>query len=609
MNCETLQALLDHSDLNTISDVERSVVHLHIESCPACAAAIAVHEEFLAMRMPAAPADLEQRCFERVAVARAGRVNRRRAGPFVLGSLVLAAAAAALVGTRWLGADNEAGIVLIQPPADSSSVPSETDAGRAPVVRASESVGTDEGAADAALETAPAASDVTFTVELTRLVPAGQTQMGQQFGDWFHAALIEELSRVPNLVLIEAAGDIEMQSIASDYSSDAAFLFDRDPANWPAGIYIRLAAGAGIEQDGVGDRWTAANADGERTGLSRDSSAMRPGDEAMPAYAVRLASEVVDDLRISLFPADASSLATQFAHFETIAVDVAAEVTERSTALFAAEELARRANDPDITARLVDAILSLAAQIEDGLLNSDTFARFASQASAAELDSARAQFAEAPAGILYLLGNKGDSRVIGPMSDVLLYDQNDQTRRAAASILGEFADEPIARAALESAAARDSSAEVSETANNYLLDDREHLEAIFATVRDTSLSDEERLYSILLGQRLQYVDRGFSVDAETVDVVAELIERSDVPVRREALLLLSSYGRSPSFVPVYLERLRNDPSPEVRADLLEILSVYRSHSGVEEALLAASTEDSAGSVRVAASRMLDEARP
>jgi HEAT repeat protein len=343
------------------------------------------------------------------------------------------------------------------------------------------------------------------------------------------------------------------------------------------------------------------------TGLAGTSDTMRPRVEAGPEYAAVLAAEIVEALQVELFPADASSLASQFARYEAIAADTSADHVQRSRALDAAAQLAHRADDPNITARLVDSTLAYAGQIEDALLNSTMFARIASQVSASDIAAVRAQFADAPAGILGLLSGIGDARVIRPMSEALLYDQSEAVRRVAAGIVGEFVDDAVARAALESAAEFDVSAAVRETASNYLLDDALHIESLFAGVRDSSLSDEERLRPITYVDRLQFIEQGFSVDADTVDVVAELIERSDVAWRLDVLFGLSMY-RSPSFVPVYLERLSNDPSPDVRILLLDILSEHRSQPGVDAALEAAA-DDPVDNVRAKAARVLEDVNP
>lgn len=607
MNCSDARRILNDAAHAEMSIQDGQALDRHLGGCADCAMEWQAQEMLASMPVVKVPVNLKADIQHALLVS--GK-NSKRAGmrPTVVAGAVLliGAAAAALLQVGFH--EQEGGEAHVAAESDSAAigiVPI-SDAGLGGLVPNSFTANSGDGGDTS---TDPASTSVElFTVELTRLVPADQNQMGRQFGDWFHAALVEELNRVPNLILIAAPIDIEIRSIASDFRPEPEFVFDRDVSTWPADIDIRLAAGAGIENDGVGDRWRAVSAEGGSTGMSRDSSAMWPRDEAVPAYAARLAKDIVEDLKISLFPADASSLATQFAHFETIAADVSAEVSERSTALFAAEELARRANDPDITARLVDSILVLAAQIEDGLLNSSTFTRFSSQASAAEMDAARAQFAEAPAGILNMLSGMGDSRVIGPMSDLLLYDQNEATRHAAARILGEFADEPIARAVLESAAAGDASAKVRETANNYLVDDTVHLEEVLEVVRDSGLSDLERLSALLYGEVWQFVEPGFGVDSDTVDVVAELIERNDVDFRREALIALD-WGGSPSFVPVYLERLRNDPSPEVRIDVLGILSEYRSMPDVDIALEDAAADDASEAVRAAAAKILEAQNP
>jgi HEAT repeat protein len=285
-------------------------------------------------------------------------------------------------------------------------------------------------------------------------------------------------------------------------------------------------------------------------------------------------------------------------------LDTTAEHSQRIRALDSAWQLWRRADDPDITARLVDGTLTLAGQIEDALLNSAMFARLASQLSAAEMAVVRADFAGAPAGILQFLSGTGDARVIGPVSEALLYDQSEEVRIVAAEILGEFVADPVARTALESAVAFDESAGVRETAGNYLLDDAAHVEGLFAVVRDARLSDEERLRPIIYVDRLQFVEKGFSVDADTVEMVADLIERSDVSWRLDVLFGLSMY-RSPSFVPIYLERLRNDPSPDVRVLIADILSEYRALPDVDDALEAVSADDPADNVRAAAARARD----
>jgi HEAT repeat protein len=613
MNCESLLELLDHGDTGALSESDRRAIEAHVDTCADCAAAWEVHAGFQTMPTPPVPAGLEERCWAGFAGAPEVR-KTRHVGPVILGCLV-AGAAAAIGGSLWLSSDRDpagaGGVESLLAPAQSATELRAADsAGTGGPASASPTDAGDAGV-DGPIAGSPALGG-TFTVEFTRLVPVDASALEMQFSNSFHAAMVGELRRVPNLVLIEGAEHREVkfdERFGIPRPGEAPEqIFDPDPASWPDGVDFRLAAGVGLQGNWIRLRHSIRSADGGGGGSGK-GEALPAGFTAGPEHAAAYAAEVVEELRVEEFPADASGMAVQFEAFDAVIQDPSAGFEERMEALSSAAQIVRRARNPAITSRFVDSALLLATQVESAASASSEFLAMLARLLPDEQAAMRSQVGTLRASVFRYLGDTDDTRLIRPMSDALLYDPHEEVRLAAARILGEFADDAVARSALESAAQSDASAEVRETARQYVIDDAARLDDIFTVVRDSSLPDAERLAPIMYWDQLQFVERGFLLDTTTVTVIAELVARNaDVGTRRQVLVMLGM-TESPSLVPIFIDRLRNDPSPEVRVHMPGILSPHRELPDVDVALAIAASDDPAENVRAAAARILERETP
>jgi len=585
MNCQSLQTLLDHGDLGSLSDSEQQAVELHLGECPDCAAAWAVQAEFLAMRIPSTPTGLEERCFGRVARQFEPRADRRRVGPVVIGCLVAGAAAAALVGLLWprFGDDRNS-----MPSASIEPVAAGSDATAAAPASTPEI----EGVPGSSAATSEAAAESGFTVALTRLGPGDPSPLAAEFNEWFHTAFVAELQRVPNLVLAEvAAADGENAVVQRPIplstpfdAREAMALRDRERADRRAMMAAtdehdyHLMVGATLRDNQIA--FEVSYAETGRWGTDTGGDALRPGVTATPDQAAGLAAELVEELRLGTFPPDASFFVEFFDRHEARLLDRSASDGERRSALASLGSVARRANDPDLVARYVDGALALAAEAADPSIRERVWSD---------------------------LRRSDDARLIQPLSDALLYDPNEEVRLAAAETLGQYTDHVVARAVLESAGQVDPSPEVRRMARWLALDDAGRLDDVRGTVLDTSLSDSERLAPLRLGGSIYDIDPGFTLDPVTVGAIAELIQRADDTETRLDIVRRLSMTQSASLVPVYLDRLHSDTFADVRAAAASDLRAHVAAPGVRPALEAAAAGDPAEEVRAAALRVLEAA--
>jgi hypothetical protein len=89
---------------------------------------------------------------------------------------------------------------------------------------------------------------------------------------------------------------------------------------------------------------------------------------------------------------------------------------------------------------------------------------------------------------LRLLDRVSDERVVVPLSDMLLYEADDNVRLAAVRILGNHRDEENARRALEVAGQSDASPELRRHATWLAQDDASRVDTITSIIRNSELT-------------------------------------------------------------------------------------------------------------------------
>jgi hypothetical protein len=198
--------------------------------------------------------------------------------------------------------------------------------------------------------------------------------------------------------------------------------------------------------------------------------------------------------------------------------------------------------------------------------------------------------------------------VVQPLSNILRNDNNEATRLQAALALTAFDQDPLARAALETAANIDPSAEVRQNARWGLLDTAGRRNLIIATLLDTRLSDAERLEPLLFepdwANELP-VDLGSAVDATVVNELTALLRREERVDTRVNIVGRFTASSNPALTPMLIERLAEDDSLIVRRLAVEALGRRRDEPGVKSAIERAAAEDPSPVVRASAARSLE----
>jgi hypothetical protein len=198
--------------------------------------------------------------------------------------------------------------------------------------------------------------------------------------------------------------------------------------------------------------------------------------------------------------------------------------------------------------------------------------------------------------------------IVQPLSNILRNDTNEATRLQAALALTAFDQDPLARAALETAANIDPSAQVRQNARWGLLDTAGRQNLIVATLLDTRLGDAERLEPLLF--ELDWaneppVDLGSAVDATVVNELTALLRREERADTRVNIVGRFTASSNPALTPMFVERLAEDDSLIVRRLAVEALGKRRDEPGVSSAIERAAAEDPSPTVRASAARALD----
>ena len=303
MNCQDIQRILDSADVNALPAVQRRACEVHVADCRGCASEWMAYSSLAAQVPPDMPRQLEARCAAAFSAAATARPRRAVWRPVVLGGLVLAAAAAALV---WM----QKALVIQEAELRSGADPA------VPAPRGESAVFTAEpelARASAEQVAAPAAG---FTVHLVPLQYVAADPRRLQRVRAYHEILAARLRTVPGLQLVEGSGGevadadyritiaLEEKSAGSDGSTS--------PDEWSASVRAEVLRGQG-RSDGesrdatiyvlgmVGDAWPAPSLEIATRGPMGEPCTL---PATMPCDPDELAGRQVMALRKQVFPRD-----------------------------------------------------------------------------------------------------------------------------------------------------------------------------------------------------------------------------------------------------------------------------------------------------------------
>lgn len=265
MNCQGITDLLDDGDIGRMTAAERNHVEAHLASCPMCAAEWALHQRLVTTSAPPVPAGLEAHCRALLAANAAGNVRRLPSRAILVGTLFVMAAAAAILG-MWLGGSSP-NMVAVE--ASPSTPPVTT-----PVVVAAAPAKDLPAQPTAAGQTPAALAPGSFTVRVPPLRIEVEDAAGVALAQRFRDRVIEKLGRVPDLVVVDqtAASDYQVRiSFASRSTSTTIAEVD---ATTSAAFAAADAAMESIARTNPDDQWRR-RLEFEKQGVLRSGTAIR----------------------------------------------------------------------------------------------------------------------------------------------------------------------------------------------------------------------------------------------------------------------------------------------------------------------------------------------
>lgn len=560
MNCHEINYILDSNAANELPADQKKAVDRHFESCRACREAWAAYREVSALEIPRTPQDLHLRIATAVAPAESHPARRSLIGG---GVLVFGAAVAASV--TFLVKDGGPGLAKrIEEPAPvaAPAVP----AGQEP---APLSAHRDEDALDADRPNEPgdstrSRSDYVLDPNSIVVLPVPDRRLDPQRAAQFKQFYDELLRQLQSILGLNVAGPELVDPFLASGTPE-----EEIARGLGATHLVVLSATLGPREmmtitpvnAATGDAWGVMNMD------------MRYADIRWPAKLEVDVAEVVDFIEgglTVLTPAErTAAVESARADARAIVLNAALPPAER------VEALNRLPQGPEAPS---DAIVMAAIELA-------TIAP------------------EWRANIWYAMYGVDNPYLIDPLLDSLAYDAAEHRRRAAAAALGTFVAEPRVKAALEQARASDASEAVREAARDALLTDEERDQLALQKLLDETLPARERLFatSIRAGRNV----RSVPLTEEAARAVFDIgVTSTDPGIRASAW---SRLGRDrvddPSFMPVLVDDLANNPNDDVRAMAANALKQYAEDSAVRAALERAESDPSF-QVRRAARRAL-----
>jgi hypothetical protein len=480
---------------------------------------------------------------------------RRRSGWIILGGALLAvAAAAAMFAMRLVTRPPEA--VVAVPLAPSAAPPAVSTTARSSVTNRS----TEEGQA-------VSQSGKPFTVAVLPLKHENQDAPNRAAAEEVYAALLKSLPSIPNLVLVgsDTRADFTMAVIGKALWRVPA---GADPlsANSPEGLFrVQVRVDSATQPINEWDKTVSV------TGTLPDLCQVTTGRAAsLCATPTRLVPQLIEDLRMRVFPPDLSILRE---HRATL-YDLAQSHIDRRMALLKLNMLSRAQRSgfwDDWEPADLEAAMDLAKDAPDNWMSR--------------------------ANTLEIMQEVKNPDFVQPLVAILQQDVREEVRMEAARILGQnFAGDSTARSALEAAARMDSSPLMRQVTQRILIGEKGWRDHVLATLNDPSRSAVEKVMplvyiewatpsrplsnpaalvldeSMVLG--VVGVFPSLMADPEWLtvsDSIMRLLENSNHPAVRDAMMQAIKDKRdpsSPATAATYLIK-QYGTTPEVRRSLEE----------------------------------------
>jgi hypothetical protein len=227
MNCQDIALVLDEGDVDRLPDAQRREAEAHLASCPVCRMEQQIQHCLASVAVPALPPGLAAQCLKRVDAVPFKADVRRNSRRILVGvSLAIAAAAAFVV------------VQVASPPpltvatakvADSEVPTAVADGQSTPVVSNSAATEIEESLAPPEKpKSEPVAAVTAVPVRLVPLDSKGLDATSVQILDQFHVTLARGIAAIPGASMLSA----------------------NEPA--PAGLYIEISMKlAGVRADGA----------------------------------------------------------------------------------------------------------------------------------------------------------------------------------------------------------------------------------------------------------------------------------------------------------------------------------------------------------------------
>lgn len=564
MNCQDISLILDDCDVGRLSDVERGAVRVHLDACRDCAADWAAFTRIAARTPPAPPASLAGAVAEALHVrARSEERTRRSGRPLFLAGLLLAGAAAAMLGARyWPEPQTDGANVSADASSPDAAGAAELPASDPPPPATSprELAGAPSTGSDSEPTVAEAPSR--FRVLVMPARAESDDPSAAAFLERVRQTMLRELNAVTEFDVVDVTA-AELEGVVPPLPEESLLSpgGERPPAIFRA-VVQRFGGSVVVEpvmrRSQAPNTWVvevcaryALGGSSGRTCAHADSAGpddARPGTDA-------------ESLALLLMPGIAGQALPQLRAAVQNDVSVVAStlalVLDRSRAESERVSVLPRLSSSDFSPEVIAAVVELGTQSESARIRRRVW---------------------------QILGNELYLPALAqPFSYALLTDPSPEVRLTAAHALRDYLDVPDALSALEYAASNDASAEVRVAVQMLMLTTRDE-QRNFARARllDSTLSPADRL---ALLQPQEWVPSGFT-DSAVRAALTEIVAMADDPaVRLEALQGLPPM-RSADVLDVFITSAR-DSDDRVSRFALQLLTRFVDEPGARAALEAA----------------------
>ncbi|MEO6078756.1 MAG: HEAT repeat domain-containing protein [Steroidobacteraceae bacterium] len=553
MNCSDISLFLDDRDIGALDDGLRKAVDTHVAACPDCARDWKLHTRLVSRKLPALPTGLLNDCsalaISGPAASRSRRIWNR--GALAAGVAVLVAAAATLMfyGAPGTGSAEVASASSAGTEAQDRSVLAGTSSPSSSqdVLRAQ--VNTPSAVPNAAPEP-QAVGNNTFSVRLSTLQDDTLGGFDKSVFDIFRTAAIDKLRQTPGLILVLAESSTYGQTVDFEITLSAVrqngklrgrLDVSKSGPN-PVVLPIRGALGQDCAPSCFQDAITLG-----------ESMAGLAAKMMMPSAAASKSALLQQLQDFSLAPQqrlealqglDSRNLGVRQGGLRT---DPSGDSLRDPAVIRAVLELASVASSPEQRAEIWKTVRTIRSP-----------ALVEPLARAAQLDS--------------------DSTV---------------RAEAVATLMADFVDDPRARAAFEQTATADSHPMVRALAQSGLSGEATWNSYILASLKDTTLSDAQRLDAVLFHARNSAASAqplAGLLDDDAIKALALVLPRTEVPGTRTLLNHLVSI-KHPAITGMLLASIERPDSRFDRRLVMQMLADRLSQPGVRAALEKIATAD------------------